>query len=108
MAEVDRLHESGELEDYFAARRQAYQKRYRPWGVARGIERGLEQGIQLGLSEGRVLLLRLAARKIGESTAARLAGLLADIGDAEGLARAGDLMIDCATGEELITRLGNG
>ena len=45
MAELDRLHESGELEDYFAARRRAYQERYRVEGMAQGIERGMERGL---------------------------------------------------------------
>ena len=104
MAEVDRLHESGELEDYFAARREAHKDRYRAEGMARGIEQGIEQG----LAQERDLLSRQADRKFDARTAERLAGILADIGDAEGLARAGDLIIDCATGEELIARLANG
>ena len=108
MAEVDRLHESGELEDYFAARRDAYKDRYRAEGMARGIEQGIEQGFERGLAQERELLGRQANRKFDARTAARLAGILAEIGDAEGLARAGDLIIDCATGEELIARLANG
>ena len=107
MAEVDRLHESGELEEYFAARRRAYQERYRAEGMARGIERGIEQGIERGLSSERELLRRQAARKFDQDTAARLAGLMAEIGDADALARVGDWIIDCATGDELIARFGN-
>ena len=80
MAEVDRLHESGELEDYFAARRRAYQERYRAEGMAQGIERGIERG----LCAERDLLCRQADRKFDARKAARIAGLLADIGDAEG------------------------
>ena len=52
MAEVDRLHESGELEAFFAARRRAYEDRYRAEGVARGIEQGIEQGIERGIEQG--------------------------------------------------------
>ena len=104
MAEVDRLHESGELEEFFATRRRAYQDRYRAEGVARGIERGIEQG----LAAERELLRRQAARKFGAGTAGRLAGLLAGVGDADQLAQAGDWIIDCATGEELIACFGNG
>jgi hypothetical protein len=104
MAEVDRLHESGELEEFFATRRRAYQDRYRAEGVARGIEQGIEQG----LAAERELLRRQAARKFGAGTAGRLAGLLAGVGDADQLAQAGDWIIDCATGEELIARFGNG
>ena len=112
MAEVDRLHESGELEAFFAARRRAIEDRYRAEGVARGIEQGIKQGIERGIEQGlateRELLSRLAARKFGAGTARRLAGLLAGIGDADHLAQAGDWIIDCATGEELIARFGNG
>ena len=76
--------------------------------MAQGIERGIEQGIERGLCAERDLLCRQADRKFDVRKAARIAGLLADIGDAEGLARAGDLIIDCATGEEPIERLANG
>ena len=100
MAEVDRLHESGELEEFFATRRRAYQDRYRAEGVTRGIEQGL--------AAERELLRRQAARKFGAGTAGRLAGLLAGVGDADQLAQAGDWIIDCATGEELIARFDNG
>ena len=100
MAEVDRLHESGELEDYFEARRRAYRERYRAEGIERGIERGL--------AAERDLLLRQAARKFDRRTAERLADLLADIAGSDGLAPVGDLIIDCATGGELIARVRDG
>ncbi|MDE0422004.1 MAG: Rpn family recombination-promoting nuclease/putative transposase [Gammaproteobacteria bacterium] len=105
MAVVDRLHESGELEDYLAARGRAYQQKYRAEGIEQGIERGIEQGIEQGLAAERDLLRRQAARKFDPRTAERLADLLADIADSEGLAAVGDLIIDCAAGEELIARL---
>ena len=63
MAVVDRLHESGELEDYFAARRRAYQEQFRAEGV--------EQGIERGLAAERNLLCRQAARKFDPRRAAR-------------------------------------
>ncbi len=47
-------------------------------------------------------------RKFGASTADRTAELLAGIGDAEGLRRAGEWIIDCATADELVARLENG
>ena len=100
MAVVDRLHESGELEDYLAARGRAYQQKYR----AEGIERGIEQG----LAAERDLLRRQAARKFDARTAERLTDLLTDIASSDGLASVGDLIIDCATGEELIERLRDG
>ena len=108
MAEIDRMHESGELEGYFAARLRAWQDEYRAEGRAEGIEQGIEQGLEQGLAAERELLCRLAARKFGAGTAERLAGLLASIGDTGRLAQAGEWIIDCATGESLIARFGNG
>ena len=115
MAEVDRLHESGELEDYLAAGREALKDRYRAEGMERGMERGMrrgmeqgiERGMERGLAQERDLLCRQAGRKFDARTAERLAGMLADIGDPNGLARVGDLIIDCASGEELIATLAN-
>ena len=46
MTEVDRLHESGELEAFFAARRRAYEDRYRAEGVARGIDQEERREVQ--------------------------------------------------------------
>ena len=109
MAEMDRLYESGKLEDYIEARCEDYRDRYRAEGMAQGIERGIEQGIaqaiQQGLSEERDLLCRQSVRKFGFHTASRLEGILTDIHDPEGLAQAGELVVDCATAEELIGRL---
>ena len=90
MAEEHRLHESVELEDYFAARRRAYRERYRAEGIVQGIEQGIERGIAQGVSAERDLLRRQADRKFDARTAARLAVVLADIRDAEDLARAGE------------------
>ena len=77
-------------------------------GIERGIEQGIEQGIARGLAAERKLLLGLAMRKFGAGTAARLEPLLADIADAEGLERVGEWIIDCADGDGLIARFGNG
>ena len=104
MAEMDRLHESGDLEAYYTARLRAWQDEYRAEGRAQGIERGIEQGI----AAERALLRRLAARKFGAGTAERLASLLAPIGDTRRLAEVGDWIIDCTTGDDLIARFGNG
>ena len=74
MAEADRLHESGDLEAYYAA----------PPGVAGRIpRRGASARRRTGHCRGAGpdLLHRQAARKFGASTAERLAGLLAKIGD---------------------------
>ena len=73
-----------------------------------GVAQGIEQGIERGLAAERQLLRRQAARRFGAATAARLDGLLADIRDTEGLEPVGDWIIDCADGDELIARFGNG
>ena len=100
MAQVERLHESGDLEEYFAVRVRAWQDEYRAEGRAEGIEQGI--------AAERDLLRRQAARKFGAGTAERLAGLLAKIGDTRRLAEVGDWIIDCTTGDDLISRFGNG
>ena len=50
MAEIDRMHESGETEAYFAARLRAWQDEYRAEGRAQGIEQGIERGLERGLT----------------------------------------------------------
>ena len=100
MAQTERLDESDDLEAYYAARLRAWQDEYRAEGRAEGIEQGL--------AAERDLLCRQSSRKFGASTAERLAGLLARIGDTRRLAEVGDWIIDCATGDDLIARFGNG
>lgn len=95
MAEVDRLHESGELKDYLAARRETPKDRYRV------------EGLKRGLAAERDLLGWQARRKFDACTAERLAGILADIEGTDGLARGDELIIDCASGEELVATLAN-
>ena len=108
MAEIERMHESGELEGYFAARLRAWQDEYRAAGRAEDIEQGIEQGLEQGLAAERELLCRQAARKFDAGVAERLAGVLAPIDDTGRLAQVGDWIIDCTTGTELIARFGNG
>ena len=111
MAEVDRLHEADELEVSFTERALAERERLRAEGREQGLERGIEQGIERGIEQGlaheRDLLRRLAARRFDRRTAERLSGLLERIGDAEGLARVGDQIIECGSGDELIARAGD-
>lgn len=92
MAEIDRMHESGELEVHFTERALAEQEKYRAEGRAQGI------------AAERNLLLRLAARKFDAGTSDRLASLLSRIDDPEDLAEVGDRIIECASGDELIAR----
>ena len=100
MAQTERLDESDDLEAYYAARLRAWQDEYRAEGRAEGIKQGL--------AAERELLGRLAERKFGDGTAERLSDLLAGIGDTRRLAEVGDWIIDCATGDDLIARFGNG
>ena len=96
MAELDRLHESGDLEVFFTERALAEREKLRSEGRAEGI------------AAERDLLRRQAARKFDAGTAERLAGLLARIDDPERLAETGDWIIECASGDELIGRFGDG
>ena len=78
-------------------------------GRKQGLERGLEQGREAGLEEGwaaeRSLLRRLTARRFDAATAEVLSRLLANVRDAERFAEVGELVIDCATGGELLDRV---
>ena len=136
MAELNRLRDPDEIDAYYGTRVHAWKEEYRAegraegieQGIERGIERGIEQGIEQGIERGieqgiergierglerglaaeRELLCRLAARKFGTGAGERLAGVLAQVGDTNRLAQVGDWIIDCATGESLIARFGNG
>ena len=63
-----------------------------------------ERGLEHGRAEERALLCRLAARKF-DDTAQRLAVLLEQTADADRLAQAGVLIIECETGAELLDRV---
>ena len=74
-------------------------------GLARGRAEGLTQGRAEGIVRQRTFLGRLAVQKFGPRTAERIADLLAGIEDPDRLAEAGDLIIACADGDELLSRL---
>ena len=61
---------------------------------ARGREEGIEQY--------RRLLANQAARRFGADAGERLSALLAGVSEPERLAAAGEAIIDCGTGAELI------
>ena len=50
------------------------------------------------------MVCRQARLKFGTETAERLAGLLEEVSDPEQIARIGDRIIECETGEELLAR----
>ena len=72
--------------------------------VARTRAETLEQGLERGLERERALLSRQASRKFGADAGARLAALLAGVADPGRLAEIGDLVVDCASGAELLAR----
>ena len=85
----DPFFKSEGLLDYYTERRREYQETYR------------EEGRQRGHREA---LRGMAERKFGAGVAERLTAALAGFGT-EGMPAVGDWIIDCATGEELLTRL---
>ena len=72
---------------------------------ARVLERGREQGIAQGRAEERALLRRLAERRFGAETAGQVSELLTEVTGAEDLLEAGDWILECRTGNELLERL---
>ena len=88
-------------------------------GLEQGLERGMERGMERGRAEGRVegrvegqvegeraLLLRQAGRRFGADVAEALSKLVGGVDDPDRLAEVGDLVVDCATGRELLDRAG--
>ena len=70
-----------------------------------GVEEQKERALREGLRKGHAALVcRLASQKFGARTAERLARLLDDITDPDAIARIGDRIIECETGEELLAR----
>lgn len=63
------------------------------------------QGRAEGIARQRTFLGRLAAQKFGPHTAERIADLLTAIEDPDRLAAAGDLIIACDEGDDLLSRL---
>ena len=60
------------------------------------------QGREAGLAGERSLLRRQAARRFGADTAEALGRLLEEVDDADRLAEIGEMIVDCATGSELL------
>ena len=75
---------------------------YEDW--ARGHE---QRGLERGLEQGRSMVLRQASRRFGAETARQLEGLVKGMG-VEELARVGDAVVDCDTGDELLETAENG
>ena len=78
---------------------------WRQEALDEGMRRGVSEGRRQGRSEGeRALLRRLATGRFGVATGNALATLLANEDDVERLGEVGDLVVDCASAEELLRR----
>ncbi len=73
-------------------------------GMSEGVLEGRRQGMSEGVLNERALLRRQAARRFGVATGDALAALLANEEDVERLAEVGDLVVGCASAEELLRR----
>lgn len=70
--------------------------------------KALAEGVAEGLGRQRALLSRQAGRRFGDAAGRALAEVIADVADAGFLERIGDLVVDCATGEQLLEALADG
>ena len=69
------------------------------------LREGVKQGIEQGLAQQRALLRRQAALRFGAETASGVSEAVERIADPEGLAAAGDWIVQADTGDELVARL---
>lgn len=76
--------------------------------LRRQLRRAERKVLAQAMEHERTLLRGMAARRFGAETAARLAPLLAEVRDNEGLEQVGEWIVDCADGEELIAQFGDG
>ena len=113
LAEMERVLEArrggSEMPTLMDARAMEWEARVlergREQGREQGIAQGREQGIAQGRAEERALLRRLAERRFGAETAGQVSDLLAEAAGAEDLLEAGDWILECRTGGELLERL---
>ena len=96
---------AGDTEELRRALRHMEEPRMLAETVAQWRREALDEGRRQGMSEGeRALLRRQAARRFGVATGDALAALLANEEDVERLAEVGDLVVGCASAEELLRR----
>ena len=79
--------------------------RLREQHLAEGVLRGRAEGRAEGTAHERAMLARQAARRFGAGFGRRLGAALREVSDPVELDRIGDLIVDCATGEELLDGL---
>ena len=81
---------------------EARLQEWRDSAVEQGVQQGMRQGVHQGQKD---LLRRQAERRFDAETARRLSGLL-EGADADHLIDVGDWIVDCASGDELLDRVG--
>ena len=77
-------------------------------GLEQGLERGVEQGVEQECARGLARLRRQVAIKFGARTAERLPELhrpASGVDPSERLDRLSDWLVECQTGEELLSRV---
>ena len=67
---------------------------------------GRVAGLEQGMERERALLVRMAQRRFDADVAEALSKLVGGVDDPDRLAEVGDLVVDCATGRELLDRAG--
>lgn len=72
--------------------------------IDKGRREGRQGGLQEGLENERSMLRGMAERRFGAATGQGLAGILAGVDDNAELARISLLIVDCATGQDLLAR----
>ena len=78
---------------------------WRQNAIAEGRTEGRTEGLREGTSRSRTLLRRQATKRFGLEAGDEFGRLLADEEDADRLALAGDLVIDCSSAEELLSQV---
>ena len=97
---VEQLRELAEKGD-LTAMRTTFDQRWAEFEED-AVQRGLERGREEGLEQQRTLLSGLAARRFGDGTAADLMAVLREVKDPKHLSDMSGLILDCATGRELV------
>jgi flagellar biosynthesis/type III secretory pathway protein FliH len=96
----------GEMTTWEDNFREAAEAKGRAQGLTQGRAQGLSEGLSKGLAQGRTeLLVKMARHKFGEVPAAEVATLLKTVQSGEALDAAGELLLTCHSGEELLSRI---
>ena len=74
-------------------------------GIRQGIRQGVQQGIRQGQMMERARLGRQASLRFGARTGERLLPLMEELASGEALDQVGDWIIECGSGEELLSRV---